>query len=136
MMTKRMKNAYEMLMGIMDANHLVSKEVVKNRISNKLLRPLILDGYITPIGEMYEVFVYPTAEELKCDTCKNLGCAVALQAAKDFFDKPWESEGILNMLRSDHMDLVTDGLSIKLANTLKTNPEQVKEVITWGVDEE
>lgn len=70
-----------------------------------------------------------TAENLNYGACKNLGCAIALQAAKDFFETPWKGEGILNILKSPRMDLLTNGLSIQLAEKLKSNPEQVKAVI-------
>lgn len=75
-----------------------------------------------------------TAENLNYGACKNLGCAIALQAAKDFFDSPWESEGIINMLNSPYMNLITRGLSIKLAEKLISNPDEVKENL--GMEEE
>lgn len=76
------------------------------------------------------------ATEMNYKACRNLGCAIALQAAKDFFDNPWESEGIINMLNSPYMNLLTNGLSIKLAEKLKTNPEQIKSAIMREEEEE
>lgn len=67
-----------------------------------------------------------TADKLNYKACKNLGCAIAVQAVKDFFSRPLEREGIINMLKSPHMNLLTEGLSVKLAEKLKSNPDEVK----------
>ena len=75
-----------------------------------------------------------TATELNYNACKNLGCAIALQMAKDFFDRPWEKDGIINMLKSSRMNLLTSGLSVKLAEKLISNPDEVKENL--GMEEE
>ena len=75
-----------------------------------------------------------TAENLNYGACKNLGCAIALQAAKDYFDRPWQSEGIINMLKTPHMNLLTNGLSVKLAEKLMNNPNEVKENL--GIEED
>jgi hypothetical protein len=72
--------------------------------------------------------------EMNYKAAKNLGCAIALQMAKDFFDRPWEEEGIINMLKSSRMNLLTNGLSIKLAEKLVNNPDEVKENL--GMEEE
>ena len=66
------------------------------------------------------------ATELNYKACKNLGCAIALQMAKDFFDKPWEKDGIINMLKTPRMNFLTSGLSVKLAEKLISNPDEVK----------
>ena len=74
------------------------------------------------------------AKELNYNSCRNLGCAIALQAAKDYFDSPWERKGIIRMLKSSHMSLLTNGLSVKLAEKLVNNPEEVK--ANLGMEEE
>lgn len=132
---ERIRAAHEALMGMMDELHLVPKEVAENKFGKKMIGWLLTDEYITPIGEMYEVFVYPKSEELNYDSCREFGCAVALQAAKDYFEDYKGSHGILNMLRSPYMEFITNGLSVALAETLKTNPNQVKAVVTQGGNE-
>ena len=66
------------------------------------------------------------ANELNYKACKNLGAAITLQAIKDFFNRPSESKGIINMLKSPYMNLLTEGLSVKLAEKLINNPDEVK----------
>lgn len=67
------------------------------------------------------------ATELNYNACRNLGCAIALQAAKDYFDNPYERSGIIRMLKSSRMSLLTNGLSVKLAEKLISDPDEVKE---------
>lgn len=134
-MEQRIRVAHETLIGMMDELHFVPKEVAENKFGKKMIRWLLLDEYITPIGEMYEVFVYPKPEELNSDSCREFGCAIALQAAKDFFDDYKGSDGVLNMLRSPYMEFITNGLSVALAKTLKENPNQVKAVVMQGGNE-
>lgn len=56
------------------------------------------------------------------DGYKQLGCAVAIQAAKDYEKaNPAKRRTILKDLRSDYMDAITGGLSIHLADALQKN---------------
>lgn len=59
---------------------------------------------------------------------RQLGFAVALQAAKDFFKTGSKKKrmGILEDLKSSWMDFITDGLSVKLAEKIETNPTEVE----------
>ena len=66
------------------------------------------------------------ANEFNYNSCKNLGCAIAIQAAKDYFDNPVERSGIIHMLKTPRMSLLTGGLSVQLAEKLANNPEEVK----------
>lgn len=133
----RVALAHEMIMKMMDTEHLVSKEAINNRFDKQTIKWLLNDEYLVPRSkEMYEVFVYPTPKELGYEACKDLGYRIAIQAAKDYFERPWEQEGIINILKSEHMDFLTggynegsEGLSIALAKTLKVNSEQVKNVV-------
>lgn len=50
---------------------------------------------------------------------KQLGYAIALQAAKDYEkDNPKERQRIIRELRGEYMDFITNGLSILLADAL------------------
>jgi hypothetical protein len=58
---------------------------------------------------------------------RQLGCAVAIQAMKDYFRVCEANQKIiLKELRSAWVDWLTDGLSLELANQLEANPEKVK----------
>lgn len=57
---------------------------------------------------------------------RELACATLLVAIKDFFKGVETRHKILKDLRSEWMDYLTDGLSIKLAHELETNPEQIR----------
>ena len=72
------------------------------------------------------------------ESCRNLGCAVALQAAKDFFDtrNVATKKAILRALRSDYMDLITDSTSVYLAEKLEKEPEVIKERVKMALKEE
>lgn len=125
---EKMKSIHKALMYAMNDEHLVSVEFV-HRFNGNIVKQLLLDGYIKPCGEMYEVYVYPTAKELKYDFCKGLGCAVALRAAKDFFDQPESKEANLRALRSPWLNMMTEEMASRLATTLETNPNQVRAVV-------
>lgn len=125
---EKMKAIYETLMYFMNEEHLVSAEIV-HRYSVNIIKQLLLDGYIIPHGEMYEVYVYPKAEELHYDMCRELGCATTLRAAKDFFDMPDSQEAILRTLRSPWLNLLTEEMASRLAKTIETNPNQVRVVV-------
>ena len=57
---------------------------------------------------------------------KNLGCAVAIQAAKDYAaGSPQKRAAIIKQLRSDYMQLITDGVSIMLADALRHDYKSV-----------
>lgn len=65
------------------------------------------------------------------DNWKNLGCAIALQAAKDYEaidgveSSPAQRGWIIRQLRSDYMNLITDGKSSLLADELKRDYKAV-----------
>lgn len=62
---------------------------------------------------------------------KQLGCAIALQAAKDYASingeptSPAKRRAIIKCLRSDYMNLITDGKASLLADALKRNWKEV-----------
>ena len=70
------------------------------------------------------------SRKVEFDTTENyrqLGFAIGLQAAKDFFEETEKGqERILKDLRSPRMRLFTDDLSVILAEKLETRPEEVK----------
>jgi hypothetical protein len=56
------------------------------------------------------------------DNYRQLGCAVAIQAAKDYEKAtPAQRRHIIKDLRSDYMETITDGLSVYLADALRNN---------------
>ena len=59
---------------------------------------------------------------------RQLGFAVTLKAAKDYVKTGSKKrrEEIIKDLRSPWMQYISDGLSIKLADRLETNPKEVK----------
>lgn len=57
---------------------------------------------------------------------KNLGAAIALQAAKDYAKaSPAERRWIIKNLRSEYMQSITDGASVLLADALKRDYKRV-----------
>lgn len=57
---------------------------------------------------------------------KNLACAIAIQAAKDYVDASPQQRGhILRQLRSEYMNFITDGKSSMLADALKRDYKAV-----------
>lgn len=57
------------------------------------------------------------------DNYKQLGCAIAIQAAKDYeAASPAQRRVIIGDLRSDYMDTITCGISLHLADALRRNP--------------
>ena len=123
------RNAYERLKVMMNEERLVPKEAVEAMFTHNMVDQLLLDQYITPHGDMYKVFEYPTAKELKYGFCKGLGCAIALRAAKDFFVVQNSEEAMLRTLRSPWMNMLTEEMASRLATTLETNPNQVRVVV-------
>jgi hypothetical protein len=59
---------------------------------------------------------------------RQLGYAVALKAAKDFFKtaSKKKKEEILKDLKSSWMDFITNGISVILAEKLETSPSTVE----------
>jgi hypothetical protein len=60
---------------------------------------------------------------------KCLAAAVVLQATKDYFSRQTTDEKrkvILKQLRSDWMEVFTDGTSIVVAERLEKYPEEIK----------
>lgn len=64
---------------------------------------------------------------------KQLGCAIAFQAAKDYFNTDkYGKRAIINDLSTPYMECVTDGLSLLLVEQLKRNPKEVaKRIRIW-----
>ena len=59
---------------------------------------------------------------------KNLGCAIAIQAAKDYASvdaTPQKRGVIIRQLRSDWMNFITDGKASMLADALKRDYKAV-----------
>ena len=57
---------------------------------------------------------------------KELAAAVLLQATKDYFDETDEvQEAILNDLRSDWLEFLTDGMSVIVAEQITLHPEEI-----------
>jgi hypothetical protein len=58
---------------------------------------------------------------------KQLGCAVVLQALKDFFDgTDKQKKAIIKQLKSEWMNFISDNLAWRLAEELEKNPKEVK----------
>jgi hypothetical protein len=59
---------------------------------------------------------------------KNLGAAIILQAVKDYFNATasYQKRVIINDLKSDWLDFITNGTSIVVADKLKSNPEEIR----------
>lgn len=67
----------------------------------------------------------------RIDNYKQLGYAVAVQAAKDYKNASKERRDvIIKDLRSDYMDFITGGLSIPLADALINDHKAVIKRIT------
>lgn len=84
---------------------------------------------------------YTKAEYMKLlvpESCRNLGCAIAFQAAKNYCETKNEAtkRAILRALRSDYMDVITDSASIYLAEKLEKEPEVIKERVQIALKEE
>lgn len=61
---------------------------------------------------------------------KNLACAIAIQAAKDYANgSPQQRGHILRQLRSDYMNFITDGKAAMLADALKRDYKTVVETL-------
>lgn len=59
---------------------------------------------------------------------KNLGCAIAMQAAKDYASvdaSPQSRAAIIRQLRSPYMEFITGGISIMLADALRRDYKSV-----------
>jgi hypothetical protein len=57
---------------------------------------------------------------------KELAAAVLLQATKDYFDETDKvQEAILNDLRSDWLEFLTDGMSVIVAEQITLHPEEI-----------
>lgn len=65
------------------------------------------------------------------DSCiRNLACAVMLQAVRDFckaHENSKKRDTILKELRSDWMELFTNGTSIIVAEQLELHPDEIAE---------
>ena len=60
---------------------------------------------------------------------KSLTSAILLQAVKDYLSprtKPKAQEKILKDLRSSHMEFITDGQSVIVAEQLELHPAEIK----------
>lgn len=77
-------------------------------------------------------------ELLVPESCRNLGCAIALQAAKNYCATRNEANkrAILRALRSEYMDIITDSASIYLAEKLEKEPEVIKKRVQIALQEE
>lgn len=59
---------------------------------------------------------------------RNLGCAIVLQATKDYFEETTEMQkAILKDLRSGHLIALSDGISLTVAEELENNPKSIAE---------
>ena len=59
---------------------------------------------------------------------RNLTSAITLQAVKDFIDgNAKKRQAVLRDLRSAYMRLITDGLSLVVAEQLELHPEEIAE---------
>lgn len=60
---------------------------------------------------------------------RDFGCAVVLQAVKDFFDgSPQKKRAILKDLKkSAWLELISDGLAPIVAEQLEAHPEEIKQ---------
>ena len=59
---------------------------------------------------------------------RNLGCAIVLQAAKDYCDLATTAamkRKILKDLRSGHLCMLSDGTSLVVAEQLEKNPKEI-----------
>lgn len=70
---------------------------------------------------------------------RNLGAAIALQAAKDYC-RPQTTEAmrkaILKDLRSNHLNGLSDGLSLVVADELEKNREEISKRLNIVLAEE
>lgn len=58
---------------------------------------------------------------------RDFGCAVVLQAVKDFFDGSHQKKrAILKDLRGSWLNLITDGTAEIVAEQLELHPEEIK----------
>ena len=58
---------------------------------------------------------------------KSLTASIIMQAVRDFFDYPHQKYTILQELRSEWMDYITDGLSVVIADELEKHPKEIAE---------
>lgn len=68
---------------------------------------------------------------------KSLTSAILLQAVKDYFSpktKPKAQAQILKDLRSSHMDFLTDGQSVIIAEQLELHPKEIAERLRRNAD--
>lgn len=57
---------------------------------------------------------------------RNLGCAIVLQATKDYLtETPAMKRAILKDLRSSHLIMLSDGISLVVAEQLEKNPKEI-----------
>ena len=58
---------------------------------------------------------------------KNLGAGIVLQAVKDYFGTSSREmkRAILKDLRSNHLNQLSDGMSLVAADQLETHPEEI-----------
>ena len=76
---------------------------------------------------------------MKDTAIRNLACAVMMQAVRDFcksHENSKERTAILKDLRSNWMDLLTDGMSITVAKQLELHPDEIAERIRKNKDDE
>ena len=59
---------------------------------------------------------------------RELTCAITLQAVRDYFNgSTAQKKIILKDLRSPYMDMITNGLSVIVAEQLEKHPEEIRE---------
>lgn len=57
---------------------------------------------------------------------RQLGAAIGLQAVKDYaVETPAMQKKIIKDLRSEYMELITQGASVFLAEKLETDPDEI-----------
>ena len=62
------------------------------------------------------------------ESIRRLAAAVTMQAVRDFFRANEKGrKQILKDLRSDWMDMLTDGTSVNVAEQLEKHPEEIAE---------
>ena len=78
--------------------------------------------------------------KVEIDTTANyqqLGYAIALQAAKDFFEASEKGKAkIIKDLRTPRMQLFSNDLSLILAEKLENNPAEIEANLKWQEKEE
>lgn len=62
---------------------------------------------------------------------KDLAASITLQAVKDYFDKPKQQKAILKDLRSPWMDMLTNGMSVLVAEQIEKHPDEIAQRIRY-----